>query len=54
MHGFGLTFYPDGQMESKLEYSNNKQHGLASVWDRSGNLKGILRYEHGLQVEKVE
>jgi len=54
IHGLCLRFYSNGQMEGQLDWRNGKQHGFASMWDRSGNSMGTIRFEYGVPVERVE
>lgn len=40
------TWYPNGQIESQREISNNKKQGLCFAWYKSGDLMLIEEYEY--------
>lgn len=45
IHGITRTWYPNGNMESQKEMSNNKKNGVLSAWYRDGNLMLMEEYE---------
>ncbi len=45
IHGITRSWYPNGNMESQKEMSNNKKNGVLSAWYKDGNLMMIEEYE---------
>ncbi len=46
LHGAIQTWYPTGRLESKKNFSNNKQNGLACAWFYNGQIMFIEEYEN--------
>ena len=47
IQGVVKTWYPNGELESQKEMSNNKKHGTSTVWYQDGNLMMIEEYDQG-------
>lgn len=47
IHGSVKTWYSNGNLESQREMSNNKKHGLSTVWYEDNDLMMIEEYDQG-------
>lgn len=45
--GKGVTYYPDGNVQTEVHYKNDYLHGQFKMWDQKGNLIADGIYEDG-------
>lgn len=46
-HRIEYSYYPNGKIEFKATYLNDKLDGISEYWDESGNLKSVSNYSAG-------
>ena len=46
--GIVESFYDDGSLSSRTNYTDGKMNGLMEVWDENGVLRGTRIWENGV------